>query len=100
MFDVNQIQIYDPSTGKTAGVSLRRELLVGVDQTIKQLAYDASNNLEYMGFATIGSATSGALWRIIKLAYDASNNLTGITYAGGDDLYDNIWDNHAALSYS
>lgn len=65
-----------------------------------KLAYDASNNLEYMGKSVIGSGTSEAKWQIIKLTYDASNNLTGILWAGGLESFVNIWDNRASLSYS
>ena len=64
------------------------------------LAYDASNNLQYLGKAFNGTAQSDALWQIKKLSYDASNNLTDIQLEGGNAQFDAIWDNRAALSYS
>lgn len=65
----------------------------------KQLAYDSSNNLEYLGIAKIGSATSGALWQIRRFTW-SSNDLVTIEWTDGDFEFDNIWDNRASLSYS
>jgi len=59
---------------------------------------EASSTVTYVGEATIGSATSGALWRIKKLT--VSGSVTGITWAGGSQAFENIFDNRAALSYS
>ena len=72
--------------------------IAGVE--VMQMAYDASNNLEYVGTAFPGTATSAALWRIKNLTYDGSNNLTGVLWADGDTNYDNVWDDRASLSYS
>ena len=70
------------------------------DNYISKMAYDANNNLEYLGKAAIGSATSAAVWQIKKFTYDVSNNLTGILWANGNESFANIWDNYATLSYS
>ena len=51
-------------------------------------AYDASNNVEYAGFAPRGLATSIQGWLLHKYAYDGSNNLTSRLIA-----YD-AWDNY------
>lgn len=55
-------------------------------------------NTIYVGYAAIGSAESGSVWKIFKIL-DSSGNLT-ITYADGDAEFDNIWDNRASLTYS
>jgi len=62
--------------------------------------YDSSNNLEYIGKAEIGAATSDSTWQIKKMTYDSSNNLTNIGFAGGIDSFVNVWDDRATYSYS
>lgn len=57
------------------------------------LAYDADNNLQYVGFAPKGLATSSSGWLLYKLSY-TSGNMTSKQIA-----YDS-WDNRASASYS
>lgn len=57
---------------------------------------DASTT--YIGNASIGTATSAALWSIKKVSI--SGTLTTMAWAGGTDAYSNIWDNRASLTYS
>lgn len=78
----------------------------GLEKTVK-LAYDGSNNLQYVGIADIGSASAAAVWQIRKLLYDGSNNLTDVQWAATTvgtgptlALYNKIWDNRASLTYS
>ena len=56
-----------------------------------------TSNVTYVGKATSGTATSAASWQIQKV-----DETTGVivTWADGDDNFDNIWDNRASLSYS
>ena len=58
---------------------------------------EASATVTYIGSADPGSATSGALWQVKKID---SNNPTSITFADGNALFDNIWDDRASLTYS
>lgn len=67
---------------------------------ILEAAYDGSDNMIYLGKAIPGTATATAAWQIRKMTYDGSDNLTVIELADGNDDFDNIWDNRAALSYS
>lgn len=53
-------------------------------------------DIDYIGEAAIGTATSAASWRIKKI--DSSSG-TVITYAG-TGVFDQIWDNRASLTYS
>ncbi len=53
-------------------------------------------NITYIGKATIGSATSAAVWQIEKL--DETTGLI-ITWAGVTDLFNQIWDNRTSLTY-
>lgn len=64
-----------------------------------QIEFDGSGNPIYIGIAATGSATSSAKWQIRKLTWTASNP-TSIQWAGGTRLFNNIWDNRAALAYS
>lgn len=67
-----------------------------VEETV---AVDAvSSSVTYIGVAKIGTATSSATWQISKV--NVSGTVTSLTYADGNDNYDNIWDNRASLSYS
>jgi hypothetical protein len=61
--------------------------------------YDVNGNLIYSGKAAIGSGKDAAAWQIRKLIY-VDSVLTDIQYADGDQLFNNIWNNRAALSYS
>mgnify|MGYP005815373479 CR=1 FL=1 len=59
---------------------------------------EASATIIYIGEATPGTATSSATWRIKRV--DSSSITAEILYADGDDSFDNVWDNRAALAYS
>jgi len=52
--------------------------------------------VDYLGEAAIGTATSAASWRIKKV--DSTSGII-ITWAG-TGVFDQIWDNFASLSYS
>jgi len=53
----------------------------------------------YIGDANPGSATSAASWRIKYTVFQADGD-AAITWADGDDNFDNIWDNRLTYSYS
>ena len=55
------------------------------------------SNIEYVGLAAIGSATSAAVWQVQKID---CNTGTVVTWADGDNNYNNIYDNRESLSYS
>ena len=50
----------------------------------------------YTGRAARGSGTASAVWKISRYDYNDGT----ILFADGDELYNNIWDNREALSYS
>lgn len=52
----------------------------------------------YYGYAELGTANSDALWRIKKVV--TTGTVTEVTYADGNKLFDNVWDDRATLSYS
>lgn len=53
----------------------------------------------YIGEADAGTATSAASWRIKYTVFQTDDDAS-VTWADGDDLFDNIWDNRATYSYS
>lgn len=66
-------------------------------------AYDASNNVEYEGWADPGASVADAVWIICKNTYNASNLLTETKWAqtSGKTIadFDQIWSNYATLTY-
>lgn len=58
---------------------------------------EASGTVTYIGSAQPGSAASAASWQIKKI--DSSSG-TIITFADGDGLFNNVWNDRASLSYS
>jgi hypothetical protein len=69
-------------------------------RNVEELTYidAASSSVTYIGFAQAGTATSSASWMIKKILI--SGNVTSIAYAGGEDNYNQVWDNRASLVYS
>lgn len=55
-----------------------------------------SGNVDYVGEAAIGTATSAASWRIKKV--DSSSGM--VLQWAGTGVFDQVWDNRASLSYS
>jgi len=71
-----------------------------LDSLALQVAYDVNKNPEFVGSALAGALTSAAAWRIFKITYDANQNPTSIQWADGNTQFDNVWDDHAILSYA
>jgi hypothetical protein len=64
----------------------------------KVLVDEPDSSTAYVGEAALGSATSAAVWRIKRIS--VSGTVTTITWADGNENFDNVWDNRASLSYS
>lgn len=58
---------------------------------------EASATVTYIGRCAPGTATSENKWQIQKI--DTTSG-TSITFADGNDEFDNVWDDRASLSYS
>jgi len=71
-------------------------------QTLR-VDYDGDDNPIYIGraYPTPSGTVSTAddVWQIQHLTW-SGGNMTVREWADGDDLYDNIWDNRAVLTYS
>lgn len=59
------------------------------------LKVDSAGTYTYIGEAPIGSATSSAVWSVMRI----TNSDSTIVYADSGES-DQIWDNRASLSYS
>lgn len=57
----------------------------------------ATSTIMYFGYATAGSLTSAASWKIKKI--EISGTQVIVTHADSNSNYDNIWDNRASLTY-
>ena len=69
---------------------------VGLDMLT---AEDASNRLEYVGFAYPGALSSEAKWQIYKLEYSASGQVSKRRYANNNDKFDEVFDDRASFDY-
>jgi len=76
-----------PAGGEAPPVTTRLDAVGGVP------------DVTYVGTADPGSLTSAAVWQIKKITEQLDGDIT-ILFADGDDLYDNVWDDHLTLSYS
>lgn len=86
----------DPVTGTSVGA--KRGIDVTSAETFNIEIDDTTTaSVTYVGFASPGTVTSVASWRIMKI--DESSG-TSVTWADGDADFDNVWDNRASLSYS
>lgn len=74
----------------TGGSSATSNYAVKIDDT-------TTDNVTYLGKASIGSITSDAVWQIQKIDESAG---TTITWADGDASFDNVWDSFSSLTYS
>lgn len=59
----------------------------------------ATPTLAYFGKAAVGAAEGVAVWQIKKMTYGADGDIN-THWADGNDKFDNIWTNRAALSYT
>ena len=60
------------------------------------LRMETSGNYDYVGEASVGTATSAASWRVKRIDYTSG---IAITWASAG-VFDQVWDNYASLSYS
>jgi hypothetical protein len=59
---------------------------------------EVSTTLTYVGDAAIGISESSAAWRIKRL--QTTGTVLKITWADGNEFYDNVWADRASLTYT
>lgn len=94
----NSGQVGGPATTTDIGSGKRGLDVATQAPAMATIIDEPSATVTYIGVAPIGSAGSGAVWQIKKMT--VSGTVTSITWADGNNSFDNIWDNRAALSYS
>lgn len=52
----------------------------------------------YIGWATMGTATSSALWKIKKITI--SSSVYTMEWAGGAQAFSHVWDDRTTTSFS
>ena len=93
---------YEPSpSAAIVGVNqaLQVDQLKNLKTTSPALAVRTitAGTITYVGQAPVGTATSAALWQIQRI--DTATG-TVVTWADGNDRYDNVWDDYATITYS
>jgi hypothetical protein len=71
--------------------------ILDLDELTMNIDDSTTADVVYQGWASPGTATSDAGWKIKKMS-TASGLIT--TWADGNTLFDNVWDDIASLSYS
>lgn len=61
---------------------------------------NGDGKVEYICTADSGVATTAARWQVSKLVYDSSNRVSTITWAGGNDEFNQICANRTSLTFS
>jgi hypothetical protein len=69
-----------------------------VDTTYSIRVDDASSTVTYVGEAPIKSPDAAPVWRIKKL--ETLGTVLSITWADGNQSFDNVWSDRLTLSYS
>lgn len=70
----------------------------GMNDEVAVRVDDAGGGVSYVGKAKAGTATSLPRWQIKRVTIVVTDSV--VEWADGDNQYDNIWDNRAALVYS
>lgn len=84
--------------GRAGGISSGQGFKY-INNVSENLRIAEDGQTTYIGISKPGNNdTSEAYWQIIKAV--ETETTTEISHADGDDNYDNVWDNHALLSYS
>jgi len=61
---------------------------------------DFDGDYIYKGEAVAGSPSSAAVWRVKRTYINPDTDDIDIKWAGGNTLFDKIWDNHTGLIYT
>ena len=92
MADILKVVGYDETNDVVWNISPDGDLVVTMDgegDVAMQMAYDADDNLEYLGFAAPGASTAAAVWQVMKFTW-TSGNLVAKQWADGNRNLDNI----------
>lgn len=84
--------------GRTGGVNTGQGYKFTRKVDEKTLIDEASATVTYIGKASHGADLGAEVWQIKRVSI--SGNVTTISFADGNENYDNEWDERAGYSYS
>lgn len=90
---------WDGSNWQRIAVNPDGSLTTGGSEYATRIDDVTTTNITYVGKAPIGSATSSAVWQIMRIDNTNSPETTIVTWADSNANFDNIWDNHTSLTY-
>lgn len=93
--------VVDDNFPKVTGTTVGEKHLMDVATTSSPLATrvdEATSTVTYVGKAEIGTSAASALWQIQKIELVSTETI--ITWADGNNSFDNVWSDRASLSYS
>lgn len=97
-FDTTDQHIRLDAEDVTTGAGAVKRLRVGSGDSALAFRFDgAASPVLYLGEARPGTAEGAAGWRIMRIN---TTSVIKIEWADGNNDFDNIWTNRAALSYS
>lgn len=71
-----------------------------IDQPLTKILVYSGTNVEYIGEAAPGTATSEVKWRIQKITYNAMGLPLTIKWANGSADFDKEFDERTSYAYS
>lgn len=89
---------YGDVTASTIGTKRGLDVIAAGSSGFATRIDDAGSGVTYVGKAVPGTATATAAWQVQKIL-EATGDTT-ITWADGNDSFDNVWNDRASLSYS
>lgn len=85
----------------TYGAAQQRDdngAVLNKQSSFAQIIQTPDNSTQYICLAKPGSLSSAAVWQVQKVV--TSGTTQTITWADGNDNFDNVADNYATLTYS
>lgn len=79
--------------------SITRDIRTMASNYATRLDTVSTAGVTYVGKSTIGTATSSPSWQIMKMDETGTPVTLITTWADGNDLFDNVWDNRTSLTY-
>lgn len=90
----DRLLVFDEESETTRTVTVSTLMSTATQQV---LCDEASATIAYIGKAAAGVSTATAGWQIRRVHPTDPN--APVLWADGDQLYNNVWDNRASLTY-
>lgn len=82
------------------GIQTKEQMLISYGILTVNTDETTTSGVIYVGLAAVGTATSAASWKMFEF-YDLTHaeDPYKMRLCDGDELFDNIWDNRASVTY-